>query len=159
MATVGLTRRLVTSSYVLLPFIAFLLYVFHVWANSATFTLTKQLSHKANVKSASKSLQLSFLKVFGGNGDNSKEDPVENVPFDEDNISVIITLSKARQYRELQEKFNVCVSSMLSKSTTSIVFYILGDDDSKDIAEGILHRASGKRHQVRFSILSYKIYF
>ena len=157
MATVGLTRRFVTSSYVLLPFIAFLLYVFHVWENSASFALTKQLSHKANVKSASKSLQLSFLKVFGGNGDNSEEDPVENVPFDEDNISVIITLSKARQYRELQEKFNVCVSSMLSKTTTPIVFYILGDDDSKDIAEGILHRASGKR-QVRFSILSYKTY-
>ncbi|XP_033724533.1 xyloside xylosyltransferase 1-like [Pecten maximus] len=60
------------------------------------------------------------------------------------NIDVIITFSKAKDNRGLQQKFEVTVSSMFKWATVPLSLHIIGDDESKDLAGRILEGAASK---------------
>ena len=55
-----------------------------------------------------------------------------------DSIDVIISLTKAQFDTRLQNKFKICVKSLLHFSSTHVSFHIIGDNSSKDVADEIL---------------------
>ncbi|XP_041378381.1 xyloside xylosyltransferase 1-like [Gigantopelta aegis] len=156
MAIVTMVCHFVKSSNAfklfLLTFIAFLLYAFYIWKNTTTFTtITKNIYRNAEAQAKRTiDLSISFQQdVYSGNGVLSNKDPVEKHPITDDGkIYVIITFSNIKRYTELKEKFKTCISSMLSKTRTRIVFYIIGDEYSKDIAEQIMDSVCKKCHQL-----------
>ncbi len=58
-----------------------------------------------------------------------------------DRINVGITFTKAYQNKELQGKFELCVSSLLRNAQVDINFYIIGDNESQAIAKKIFAKS------------------
>ncbi len=67
-------------------------------------------------------------------------------------INVGITFTKAAQNKPLQEKFELCVSSLLKRAKVDINFYIIGDNDSQMIARKIF--AKSKNLQINYELKS-----
>ena len=55
-------------------------------------------------------------------------------------INVGITFTKVAENQKLQDKFSVCVSSLLKHARININFYIIGDDQSQEIARKIFSK-------------------
>ncbi|XP_069113450.1 xyloside xylosyltransferase 1-like [Argopecten irradians] len=68
------------------------------------------------------------------------------------NIDVIITFSKAKDNRGLQQKFEVTVSSMFKWASVPLSLYIIGDDESKGLADSIIEGAAAK-HNARYTMM------
>lgn len=68
-----------------------------------------------------------------------------------DQINVIITFYTAEHKPSLQQKFKVTVHSMLDHSSVNILFHILGDERSQEIAKDILakHSPLGQKYNVK----------
>ena len=125
--------RLVKSLNVLQLFllvcIAFVIYAIHVWKTANNFTtITKKIYSNGDPQMKPKHTE-SVDSSFQG-------------PELDDKIYVIITFSKAKHNYLLQEKFKTCVSSMLYHTRTQIMFYIIGDETSQNLAETILNKVS-----------------
>lgn len=69
-----------------------------------------------------------------------------------DRINVGITFTKAAKNQNLQDKFSVCVSSLLKHARTNINFYIIGDDQSQNIAREIFGKVTDV--QIEYEIKS-----
>ena len=70
----------------------------------------------------------------------------------EERINVGITFTKVAQNKNLQEKFKVCVTSLLKHATVDINFYIIGDHDSQMIARRIFDQAANVN--IKFEVIS-----
>lgn len=66
----------------------------------------------------------------------------------EDDIFVLIPLTNARVNRNLQTKFEVCVSSMSHLSSAVIHLYVIGDQDSRNIARSFVATISKQNVKV-----------
>ncbi|XP_025084122.1 xyloside xylosyltransferase 1-like [Pomacea canaliculata] len=69
----------------------------------------------------------------------------------EDDIFVLIPLTNARVNRNLQTKFEVCVSSMSHLSSAVIHLYVIGDQDSRNIARSFV--ATISKQNVKLTLL------
>ena len=61
-----------------------------------------------------------------------------------DPIDVIITLTKAEFDTRLQNKFRICVRSLLHFSSIHVNLYIIGDNSSRNVADQILTESGEK---------------
>lgn len=83
-----------------------------------------------------------------------------------DEIHVMIPLANAKWNRNLQQKFEICVSSMLDLSSAFISLYVVGDTDSHTFAATFVHSLGKQNVKVSclYSILinnnrSYYLFF
>lgn len=74
------------------------------------------------------------------------------VASDKSRINVGITFTKVAQNQNLQDKFSVCVNSLLKHARTDINFYVIGDSHSQQIAREIFSKVTDV--QVEYEIKS-----
>lgn len=73
-------------------------------------------------------------------GSGLSESPSQSAPVDE--ISVMITFYNAIHNIKLQKTFTVTVSSLLKHASVPLVLYIIGDEQSQDLASNIISQHS-----------------
>lgn len=131
----------------------YLLFTFWPWS-SKSFTANSKLYYKADNKSKKEKLH-----DFKRKGDVRESPTAHKEKVTVNNIDVIIIFTKAKDNRNLQDKFEVTVRSMFKWASVPLSLYIIGDENSKELADRIIAGAAGKaKYQVEVVMMALNKY-